>query len=345
MLSVERVDASAGAPDAPHQGTESGPALTATRTTTMREELKVPKAGESITEGVLAKWVKSEGQSVKEGDVICEIETDKATAEVYAPFSGTVVQTLKKAGDKVLVEEVIGYIESGNAPAGGSAPAAPSTSAAPAAQSAPATPTKSEAPAPNPQPSYGGSNGGPATSAPKSAEVAPRAMPAAQRAAHDTGVALDSVKPTGPKGQILKEDVMKAAAAQASSGTAVAAPSAPAKPAAPASVAKPLPPAQSVTSGDRQQEVVPMSPIRKRIAQRLVEAQQTAALLTTFNEIDMSGVNALRAKFKDTFQERYQTKLGFTSFFVKAVIEALKAFPAVNAEIRGDEIIYKNYYD
>lgn len=158
-------------------------------------------------------------------------------------------------------------------------------------------------------------------------------MPAARRVLEERGIPSSAVQPTGPGGRILKEDALRAADAKAAPTPAPAAKAAPAKAPAPR------------VAGAREEEVVAMTPLRRRIAERLVESQQTAALLTTFNEVDMSAVMALRNEYKDSFQQKHGIKLGFMSFFVKATIEALKAFPAVNAEIRGTDVVYKNYYD
>jgi 2-oxoglutarate dehydrogenase E2 component (dihydrolipoamide succinyltransferase) len=168
-----------------------------------------------------------------------------------------------------------------------------------------------------------GSDAPPATIPPEST---PRVMPAAQRALHAAGLTARDVTPSGPGGRTLKEDVQRHVAQKASAPVA-------------------LRPAASEPSGDRQEEVVPMTSLRRRIAERLVEAQQTAALLTTFNEVDMSSVMSLRKEYQDAFVARYSIKLGFMSFFVKAAVDALKQFPSVNAEVRGTDIVYKNYFD
>ncbi|MDF1521409.1 MAG: 2-oxoglutarate dehydrogenase complex dihydrolipoyllysine-residue succinyltransferase, partial [Trueperaceae bacterium] len=165
-----------------------------------------------------------------------------------------------------------------------------------------------------------------------------KVMPAAQRALAEAGLSAADVTATGPGGRVLKEDVARAVAA----GATATKPAAAAKPAAPTPAAAAAP---TASAGAREEEAVPMSPLRRKVAERLVQAQQTAALLTTFNEVDMSAVMALRSAHKDAFEKRYGVRLGFMSFFVKAAIDALREIPQLNAEIRGTDIVYKNYYD
>ena len=278
----------------------------------MALELKVPEVGESITEVVIGSWKKREGDAVATDDAIVEIESDKATVELPAPTHGTVTKILKGAGEKAVVGEVIGYMET--AAAGAAAPSA----AAPV------------------QPVVGVSRKDGRTdigSVQMPAE--PRVMPAAARVLGEAGVSAAAVPGSGPGGRVTKSDAV----------AAVARPAAPAKPAsapAPRPVAVPALPA---IGGTREERYVLISPIRRKIAERLVEAQQQAALLTTFNEVDMSAVMALRTKFKDSFQERYGVKLGFMSFFVRAAVEALRAVPQVNAEFRDPHIVYRDYCD
>ena len=281
----------------------------------MAIELRVPSVGESITEVFIGEWQKAEGAQAASGEKLVEIESDKATLDLPAPEAGVVTKILKKKGETAAVGEVIGYFEPGAVAANGEGP----KSEAPKAEA------KSES---KPAPA-----GGPGDGA--------RVMPAAQRELADRGLSAQQVAPSGPGGRLLKEDVVRHAEKPASSGTAVAPPKPAAQPPRPVA---PIPVGLS-GSASRQEEAVPMSPIRRRIAQRLVEAQQTAALLTTFNEVDMSHVMALRSEHKDMFQQKHGFKLGFMSFFVKATIDALKMVPQVNAEIRGNDIIYRNYYD
>ena len=271
----------------------------------MAVELRVPEVGESIKEVQIGAWLKKEGDPIERDEALVEIESDKATLELPAPVSGTLTKVLKQKGETVQVGDLIATI--GESAGGNAKPAAPAKPAA--AKAAPA-----------------------ATNAKPAPET--RVMPSARRMMEARGVAPEDLTPTGPGGRLLKEDVLERLARPPASQTA---PSAPGPTIARASGAP--------DSGERIDEVVPMSPMRLRIAERLKEAQNTAALLTTFNEIDMSRVIALREELRDAFQERFQIKLGFMSFFVKAAIDALMQFPQVNAEIRGKEIVYRNYYD
>jgi 2-oxoglutarate dehydrogenase E2 component (dihydrolipoamide succinyltransferase) len=252
--------------------------------------------GESVTEGVIAQWLKKVGDAVAADEPIVEVETDKITVEVPAPSAGVLLEQSVQEGDTVAVGDVLGRIDA-DASAAKPAPA-PAAAPAPAPQAAAPRPT---APAPTP------TAGAPA-------------MPAARAEAGRTGVDVGFVDGTGRGGRVLKEDVQRVAAA------------------APRALAP-------RDAGVRSEERKKMTPLRKRVAVRLVESQQSTATLTTFNEVDMSAVIALRQRHKQTFIDRHGAKLGFMSFFVKAAIEALKAFPLVNAEIDGDEIVYKNYYD
>jgi len=286
-------------------------------------ELKVPSVGESITEVQIGDWLIGEGASASKDAALVVIETDKVTVELPAPIAGKVTRVLKKKGEKATVGEVIGYMEAG---AAGAAPSA--QPAAPAKGDAKSAPAKTES-----APAKGEPAPAKAESAPAKAESAPAkggaparetvVMPAAARALATGGVDPATVTPTGPGGRMLKEDVQRTASAP--------------KPAAPATPRS--------NGGSREEEIVPMTPLRKRIAERLVEAKTNAALLTTFNEIDMTAVMALRTEHKDSFLAKHGTKLGFMSFFVKASIDALKLVPGVNAEMRGDSVVYHNYYD
>ena len=290
----------------------------------MALELKVPEVGESITEVMIGTWKKREGDTVAIDDSIVEIESDKATVELPAPTHGTITKILKAAGEKAVVGEVIGYLEP--AAAGAAAPALPAAQPAPTAAAA-GTPvvgvTRKE----------GRTDIGSVSMSPSQQ---PRVMPAAARVLGEAGVSPASVTGTGPGGRITKPDAVTAAARPAA---AVAA-----RPPAPKPAAAAMAPA-ATGGGPREERYVLISPIRRKIAERLVDAQQQAALLTTFNEVDMSSVMALRAKFKDSFQERYGVKLGFMSFFVRAAVEALRAVPQVNAEFRDPHIVYRDYCD
>jgi 2-oxoglutarate dehydrogenase E2 component (dihydrolipoamide succinyltransferase) len=285
----------------------------------MAIELKVPEVGESITEVMIGAWKRQEGDVVAIDDSIVEIESDKATVELPAPTAGRITKVLKGSGEKAVVGEVIGYMEAVTA-AAATPPAAPAV-----------FPTSSAAPAPGPA----------------------RVMPAAARVLGEAGLAAATVPGTGPGGRVTKADAVQASAGSPARPAAapvaappVAAARAPAAvPARPAAAVSAMQPSGSHAAGSREERFVMISPIRQRIAERLVSAQHEAALLTTFNEVDMSAVMALRGKFKDVFQERYGVKLGFMSFFVRAAVEALRAVPQVNAEFREPHIVYRDYYD
>jgi 2-oxoglutarate dehydrogenase E2 component (dihydrolipoamide succinyltransferase) len=293
----------------------------------MAVELRVPEVGESITEVQIGTWLKNEGDSVERDEALVEIESDKATLELPAPVSGTLSQVLKKKGESAKVGDLIATI--GEAKVDGAKEAK-----APAAASAPA-------PAPLAKPSGAPEAAKPAPAPARSSAAPPmrgepRVMPSARRELAQQGLQASDVEATGPGGRLLKEDVLE----RMTRKPAPPAPGAPAKPTAPLPAWTPPP-----DTGERIEEAVPMSPMRLRIAQRLKEAQNTAALLTTFNEIDMTEVVAVREELREAFQERYGVKLGFMSFFVKAAIDALMKFPQVNAEIRDKEVLYRNYYD
>jgi 2-oxoglutarate dehydrogenase E2 component (dihydrolipoamide succinyltransferase) len=279
----------------------------------MAIELKVPTVGESITEVQIGEWLKAEGDSVTHDEIIVKIETDKVTVDFTAPSDGVLSRILVKKGQTAAVGDVIGFIEEGAA-----ASAKPKAPEAPAAQPA----------LPEPPPAKAAAAAPPAPQEERPKSVRPtippqgfaRVMPSARRALKERGLTPDDVEATGPGGRVLKEDVDRLKEKPA------------ARPAAPA-------------TADRAEEIVPMSPFRKRIAERLVQSQQTAALLTTFNEVDMGPVMELRKTHQDAFLEKYGIKLGFMSFFVKSAIEALKLIPSVNGEIRGNDVVYKNYFD
>jgi 2-oxoglutarate dehydrogenase E2 component (dihydrolipoamide succinyltransferase) len=282
-------------------------------------ELKVPSVGESISEVQIGDWLKSVGDTVNQDDIVVTLETDKVTVELPAPVSGTISQILVKKGETALVGAVLGYLE-----AGAGAEKAPA-----AAKDAPAKePASKESPAPS-----------------ASAAAAPdgsgsRVMPAAQRALHAAGLEASDVTATGPGGRTLKEDVQRHVDTQSKQQPSPAAKAPPRSAALPGSSA-----ALIARQDGRQEEVVPMTTLRKRIAERLVQAQQTAALLTTFNEVDMTNVQELRKQYQDAFTKKYSIKLGFMSFFIKAAVDALKQYPSVNAEVRGTDIVYHNYFD
>jgi 2-oxoglutarate dehydrogenase E2 component (dihydrolipoamide succinyltransferase) len=291
----------------------------------MAVELRVPEVGESITEVEIGDWLKAEGERVSREEAVVMIDTDKVTVELPAPVTGVISKILVPKGGTAKVGDVIGYMDEApqSARSGrGSVPPAPASTPNPAVPAAPTLPPGGAAPPPAPPPSP-----------PPVASPATRVMPAAERALHDTGLSAAQVSPTGPGGRLLKEDVERTAKGNGGAPAPARAPS-------PARA-----PVSHEPEGDREEEIVAMTPMRRRIAERLVEAQQTAAMLTTFNECDMSAVMALRKEFQPQFQERYGIKLGFMSFFVKASIDALRLVPTVNAEVRGTNIVYKNYYD
>jgi 2-oxoglutarate dehydrogenase E2 component (dihydrolipoamide succinyltransferase) len=280
----------------------------------MRVELRVPAAGESITEVQVADWLKRAGDPVRQDEGVVLLETDKAAMELPSPVAGVLTEIVKQKGETAKVGEVLAYVE--EAPVG-EAPA-----------------PKKEAPAARP------------TTSPVAEP--PRVMPAARRVMAERGIEAEEVTPTGPGGRLLKEDVVRhldqtrePAGAAAPVGPEAAAPAT----AASAAATPPRLAAGSPAAASREEEAVPMSPLRRRVAERLVQAQQTAALLTTFNEVDMSAVMALRRAHQEAFQQRHGVKLGFMSFFVKTVIEALKQCPELNGEIRGTDIVYRNYFD
>ncbi len=296
------------------------------------EELRVPEVGESITEVVIGQWHKREGESVGRDEEIVELESEKATFEAPAPVAGVLAKIVKTAGSSAEVGEVIAYID----PRGKGA-TAPGPPARPK-QPLPAEPPAAAKPAP-PEPPRGAHQhlshrDRPLANDPDVVETAPRVMPAAARALGEHGLSAADVKATGPGERLLKEDVLRHISQ--SPPPAVALQPAP-------SSAPPSRP-RSQEAGDRE-ERKPMSPLRKRIAQRLVEAQHNAALLTTFNEADLTEVKQLRKEHGEAFLKKHDVKLGFMAFFVKAVVEALKNCPELNARIDGDDIVYQRHYD
>lgn len=273
----------------------------------MKHNVKAPSVGESITEVSLLKWVKKNGEAVKVGDLILEVESDKATVEIVAESSGR-LSILKPEGSRVPVGDIIAEIDD----------AAQGSVAAPAAQPTPAQPAAS---AP--------------THAASSTSVAMSTMgPAARKMATETEVNLSQVQGTGKDGRITKGDILS----HQSNGSHGAAPQM--TPSAPTHT-----PAASTAPQREGERRVPMSHLRARIAERLVHAQHTAAILTTFNEVDMSPVMALRNQHKDAFKAKHGVSLSFMSFFTRATVEALKMLPDVNASIDGRDIVYHDYYD
>ncbi|MFP6861871.1 2-oxoglutarate dehydrogenase complex dihydrolipoyllysine-residue succinyltransferase [Pseudomonas sp.] len=272
----------------------------------MAIEIKAPTFPESVADGTVATWHKKPGDAVKRDELIVDIETDKVVIEVLAEADGVLAEIIKNEGDTVLSNELLGTLGEGGAAA--PAPAAAQTAAA-----------------------------APATAAPAVAAGDDQILsPAARKIAEENGIDPNSIAGTGKGGRVTKEDVV--AAVEAKKNAPAAAPAA--KPAAPAA-ASPV-----FATGDRTEKRVPMTRLRAKIAERLVEAQSSMAMLTTFNEVDMTEVMALRSKYKDLFEKSHNgVRLGFMSFFVKAATEALKRFPAVNASIDGTDIVYHGYAD
>ncbi len=253
----------------------------------MSKSIPVPALGESITEAIVAKWLKQEGEAVAADEPIVELETDKITVELPAPVAGVLKKQLAEEGDTVQVGDMVAELDEG--------------------ATAASAPTKAKA----------------------SGDGQVPAAPTTRADARRLGVELDTVEGTGRKGRVQREDVQRAAAS----------------PAVPASSTPAASPAATPGPVGPRTTRVPMTSLRKRIAQRLVQAQAEAAILTTFNEVDMSAVMAFRSQYKQKFLDKHEVKLGFMSFFVKATVEALREFPAVNAEIHGEEIVFKNYFD
>jgi 2-oxoglutarate dehydrogenase E2 component (dihydrolipoamide succinyltransferase) len=283
----------------------------------MAVEIRVPALGESVTEATVGKWFKNVGDAIKIDEPLCELETDKVTVEVPASAAGVLASIAVPQGTTIAVGGVLGTIKEG-ASAAATAPAA-----------APAKPAPTPAAKPVP--------------APAAAPTQMPPAPSARKILEEKGVSPSDVAGSGKRGQVLKEDALAASApsqpAQAQSQAAV--PYAAMAPSpVPASQIRHAAPANDAAREER----VKMSRLRQTIARRLKDAQNTAAMLTTFNDVDMSAVMAMRTQYKDLFEKRYGIKLGFMGFFVKACLQALKEIPAVNAEMDGTDIIYKNYY-
>jgi len=290
-------------------------------------EVKIPSVGESVTEAILAEWYKQDGDVVQKDDPLFVIETDKVTLEVVAEAGGVLKITVPE-GETVPIGAVVGTIDTEGAPAEAEpAPAAPPEFPEP---EAPPTPEPTPAPAAPPIPAVTPAPEAPAPVAPDQNLVL---SPAVRRLVAEKGIDINRVSGTGPGGRITKGDVMLFIEQTG------AVPSVESAPAAAPVQAKATEPAQDAVVRK------PMTPIRQRIAARLLEAKQNTAMLTTFNEIDMSRVMAVRASYKEAFQKKYGISLGFMSFFLKASVEALKEFPAINAYIEDKDIVYHNYYN
>jgi 2-oxoglutarate dehydrogenase E2 component (dihydrolipoamide succinyltransferase) len=313
----------------------------------MATEIRVPTLGESVTEATVGQWFKQAGDAVTADEPLVELETDKVTVEVPAPASGVLSEITVKAGDTVAVGSVLGAIAEGD----GKAKSAPAKAAAaapqPVPQPAPAAvkppeppkvqPAKLERePSPREEVSDNNGNGNGAGKV----EMPP--SPAARKYLAETGLSPASVVGSGRRGQVLKQDVLAQAASAAPSGPVATAAAAllarEPKPKAPPAARPPIAP-----QDETREERVRMTRLRQTIAKRLKEAQDTAAMLTTFNDVDMSAVMQLRREHREAFEKKHGVKLGLMGFFVKACVQALKDIPAVNAEIDGTDIIYKNY--
>jgi 2-oxoglutarate dehydrogenase E2 component (dihydrolipoamide succinyltransferase) len=280
----------------------------------MSIDIKVPAMGESVTEATVARWFKKEGDAVKRDEPLLELETDKVTVEVPAPADGAIESISVQAGSTVQVGTVLGAIAEGKAGTVSATQAPNPQAAAPKPVEAPKTaPVQPAAPQ--------------AVAQPPAPVAAAPVMPSVRRIAEESGLNPAQVSGNGRDGRVLKGDMLAALEARSAQRPAAA----------------------PVHSGPRpradREERVPMTRLRKTIALRLKESQNTAAQLTTFNEVDMSHVIRLRAEYKDNFEKKHGVRLGFMGFFVKACIAALKDLPNVNAEIEGDDIVYKNYYD
>ncbi|NOU02981.1 MAG: 2-oxoglutarate dehydrogenase complex dihydrolipoyllysine-residue succinyltransferase, partial [Novosphingobium sp.] len=272
----------------------------------MSTEVKVPTLGESVAEATIGEWLKQPGEAVALDEPIASLETDKVAVEVTAPAAGVMGQYLAKTGDNVAVGAVIATIEAGS---GAAAAPAPAATAAPA----PAPAVAAAVPA-------------------AASSEASTLSPAVRRAVLEHGIDPASIKGTGKDGRLTKEDVLAAASAKTSAP-------------APAAEASAAPVAAPAVGGARREERVKMTRLRQTVARRLKDAQNTAALLTTFNDVDMSAVIAARNTYKDLFEKKHGVRLGFMGFFTKAACLALKDIPSVNARIEGDEIVYHDYVD
>jgi 2-oxoglutarate dehydrogenase E2 component (dihydrolipoamide succinyltransferase) len=287
----------------------------------MRVEVKVPVLPESVTEATLVSWHKQAGQSVKRDENLIDIETDKVVLELPAPNAGVLVEIRKPDGSTVTAQEVIAVIDTEGKAAEAAAPAAPTAKAsAEAAIKTAAAPARASA-------------SGPAT-------PEPTALPAARKMMAEQNIGAGDIPGTGRGGRITKGDVIAAAESRADAAKPAPVPAS-SPPVQPSARPAPVQPAQ----GARPEQRVQMSRLRQRVAERLVQSQATAAILTTFNEVNMGPVIELRSRYKERFEKEHGVKLGFMGFFVKAAVHALKKFPAVNASIDGTDIIYHGYFD
>ena len=270
----------------------------------MSIDIKVPAMGESVTEATIARWLKKEGESVKQDEPLVELETDKVSVEVPSPAAGVLEEIRVQPGSTVNVGAILGAVKEG------------ASATAPAAAASAASSVKETSASPKPAAKV---------EAPKApATSVPPPPPSVKRIAEEEKLDAGSVSGSGKRGQVTKGDMLAAVAARA---------------------ATPAPMPARTKSQDAREERVPMTRLRKTIAMRLKESQSIAAQLTTFNEVDMTKVMAVRTTYKDAFEKKHGVKMGFMGFFVKACIAALKELPSINAELDGDDIVYKNHYD
>ncbi|MBE2241602.1 MAG: 2-oxoglutarate dehydrogenase complex dihydrolipoyllysine-residue succinyltransferase [Burkholderiaceae bacterium] len=284
-------------------------------------EVKVPELSESVAEATLLAWKKQPGQAVEMDEILIEIETDKVVLEVPAPAAGVLAKIVKNDGEQCVALEVIATIDTEGVASSVAAPAAaaPSPASAPAPAAAPAAPA-----------------------AAGSGAMSGVAMPAAAKLMADNKLAAGSVAGSGKDGRVTKGDVLGAVASGAKAPPAAAAPAPARPPAAPLpAVAAPI----AADLGDRPEQRVPMSRLRARVAERLLQSQSSNAILTTFNEVNMAPVMEMRKRFQERFEKEHGVKIGFMSFFVKAAVAALKKYPVINASVDGTDIVYHGYFD
>ncbi|AXK65340.1 MULTISPECIES: 2-oxoglutarate dehydrogenase complex dihydrolipoyllysine-residue succinyltransferase [Burkholderia] len=283
-------------------------------------EVKVPQLSESVSEATMLQWKKKPGEAVAQDEILIELETDKVVLEVPAPAAGVLTQVLQNDGDTVVADQIIATIDT-EAKAGAAEAAAGAAEVKPAAAPAAAAPAAQ-----------------PAAATASSAT----ASPAAAKLLAEKGLSAGDVAGSGRDGRVTKGDALSAGSAPKAAPAAAPAKTAAAKPSLPEVK---VPASATTWLNDRPEQRVPMSRLRARIAERLLESQQTNAILTTFNEVNMQPVMDLRSKYKDRFEKEHGVKLGFMSFFVKAAVHALKKFPLVNASIDGNDIVYHGYFD
>src|SRR4051812_25408148 len=300
----------------------------------MATDVEVPALGESITEGTLANWLKKPGEAVAADEPIAELETDKVSVEVPSPVAGVLTEQLVQAGDTVAVGAVIARIDQ-NATAGAPTASAPAQAAA-AATTNPAGAGET--------PALRGDATAPVAEMERDDDQITTLSPAVRRAVLEYHVDPTSIRGTGKDGRLTKDDVIAAAQAQGAEPAPAIAPQAKAT-SAPSPSAPPQAVRAPAAAGGRKEERVKMTRIRQTIARRLKEAQNTAAMLTTFNDVDMSAVIDARGRYKDLFEKKHGIRLGFMAFFVKACVLAAKDVPSVNASLEGDEIVYHDYLD